>query len=327
LQNGETVYADIYPDPNEFQVLTEGGSFIFFTVFFEVYSGICLLLSLYKIQGFIAVYGIQMSVPQSVLCIEIFASIERMIYMIDPVFSNGIYPWRVENVFVTLSLPFSLASTLLIAFYWEEVMHSTRLSAIPSLKKFRWPAGICLFILYALELSSSLSRAYYVNLASLNVISAIIYVVVTVAVSIFFFICGHRILKVLRNKQLEKNKLSTRKNNLKRVTVLLVISGVAMILLSIFTLLYAIPPTTAGSLFFVFFMIYFSLISISFTQIMVLNRPAESGTSSGSKSSNSNKSDNPSDQVVDGTSKTTSAPKSSSNTSGSSDASGTDLPV
>jgi len=82
-------------------------------------------------------------------------------------------------------------------------------------------------------------------------------------------------------------KLNTRKSNLKKVTTLVVISGVAMVILAISLLLYALPQATAAWTYFVFILIYSSLLTVSLTQILVFHRPdIQFSTDSNSGSNN-----------------------------------------
>jgi len=77
-----------------------------------------------------------------------------------------------------------------------------------------YPRLWCMYvfaILFILELSSSLSRAYYASIASLVVINVLVYVVVTLIIAIFFFWCGARILRILARKSLEKNESELKK--------------------------------------------------------------------------------------------------------------------
>ncbi len=128
-------------DPNP---LASNADWITYTVILEVAGGVCIFLAVYKLYGFIHILGLQFSIPQITLAIELLANlgttscrylighrfnyltlVERFIYNIDPApIDRAIYTFPATTVMITFSYPYSLIGALLIAFYWQETIYS-----------------------------------------------------------------------------------------------------------------------------------------------------------------------------------------------------------
>jgi len=176
-------------------------------------------------------------------------------------------------------------------------MKRSQVSAIPSLNKFKIPAILIILLIFALVFTDSISRAAFVNFPYLPIFVGFLYAILYAAIAIFFMIAGYRILKALgganRNSHQPESKdekgVTKRKNNLKRVSSLIVLCAASMLASALFFVAYGLfTDQSANGDYALWWLIFSSEIGVSLTLILVFKRPVRdrstgSGSSTGSK--------------------------------------------
>jgi len=158
-----------------------------------------LVISIYKLRLFAAVYGIELSVTQVCLGLEIVACLIRIVFLADPIAYYGILTVHVSSDLISLSSPFSLCGVLLIAIYWGNILDKVgsysrasrwlqdRLKVYLIISGFIF--GIMLLLVFY-DLAQPVQGS-----ASVGVV--VIMAIVFVAVAFYFIINGVRVYKVM----------------------------------------------------------------------------------------------------------------------------------
>jgi len=267
-----------------------GPTGITFQIIFCLYSAANAVMACYKLRKFIVAFGFNLSVPISCLLLELIASLERLFYTIDPLGFRGYYGRVVSQVFLSLGTPFTLSSTLLVTFYWQEVL--TRWSAAPAssmrnVNKMKIPFIITSFIIFATELGGSLGRSYGDGFDTIFLVNGVSMAIVCLGTSIFFIVVGIKVLRTVNQVS------STRTKGVSRITKLLMVSGGSLIGFVVGIACVVLPSSwyTVGGTLASFSIAYFFINTASLSQIMAFEAPAVSKTPS-DKHQNSNSNTN-----------------------------------
>jgi hypothetical protein len=82
----------------------------------------------------------------------------RLLFAIDP-FAQWFFPTVLSHVFLTCSFPLSISATILLTFSWHELVTFNSVEVSSVLGKGKYPAIICIAILFVFETISSSLRA------------------------------------------------------------------------------------------------------------------------------------------------------------------------
>ena len=116
---------------------------------------------------------------------------------------------------------------------------------MPKLEKMKIPFTIIFIVLLLLEVGTWIPRALYLNTEAVTTLivgmlmwsneihKLVIFVVILLGASIFYFIQASKILRVFKRSTSQKD--STRSRNLKRVTTMIILLGVLYITCAILT--------------------------------------------------------------------------------------------
>ena len=185
--------------------MIESGAPLGLEIVFQIFGGVTVLFASWKLFGYIRVHGIEPSAPQICLALEIIGSIgtirfsqankfflERIIYMVDPVWIEGIYDNSTGFALLALTYMFSLMTTLLLGLYWRKSLSS--LSKENMFTRVRKPLAIGFAFIIVTSILYILGSVF---------ISAVIFFIIynfiiTPIILIFFLVSGFRILVVLR---------------------------------------------------------------------------------------------------------------------------------
>jgi len=233
-----TVEVMVTPDANPLESLV---MWIPYTVILEIFCVISLVLACKKLYLFIAALGVEFSIPQVALSLDIFATLERMFFNLDPgPIGWGLYNYPAETVLYTFSYPYTLIGALLLAFYWQETIVQTTKGAgskvVAFLTKMKVPFIVLAVLFILFEHIASTLRAVYItsNLDPTGITIFVVYMVMGFGCSIFFMINGVRILRFLRKtfNAIQSNNADAKKAALRRMTVCIGISGLGLFIAS-----------------------------------------------------------------------------------------------
>jgi len=161
-----------------------------------------------------------------------------------------------------------------------------------SLVKMKWPFIVSSTILMILELSDSILRGaaqgsliYFPGYNTLNILTVIVYSIITLILSIFFFHYGRKVMMILKKTQ---TKSQQKKSSFTKITIYVISCGVCMIVWLVTLFLFIFTGAETWGEYTRQFINNASLYGISLTQILVYSPPvveADSGDSGGKKKS------------------------------------------
>jgi len=189
--------------------------------------------------------------------------------LVDPTGANRFWiPWSVKTGMITCNYPFTISSTLLIAFYWQELLSFSRMtsSLIPSLKVLRVPCGIIIFVMFALEITASVLRGVWIGATAMYILVGVVYTIISLVTAIFFIITGVRMVRILKIFSGKTNKVHT------KLVVLIMATGSSLLWWFCFAVLI---PTPVFNIPIGYVLIqtlsYVGLYGITFTHILVFS--------------------------------------------------------
>lgn len=190
-------------------------------------SGFVLIAAAYKLTLMIWVLGPQISIGQCVLSFVILAMLIRFIWnIVDPFGAYSIAAWAWTALGLSLSFPFVIGSTLLIALYWHEMITKTGKKVNIFLKRMLIPFLIFIFLLICFEFGTALSRGLRYYSLPLMYANAAVYVVVVIAVFIFFLVSKIRLSQLFGRV---KSSHLRRRRRLGRANI--IIAGITFVLI------------------------------------------------------------------------------------------------
>jgi hypothetical protein len=112
--------------------------------------------SFYKLVMFVKIQGFVFNVPQVCLALEIIANLWRLLYTaVDPLSCYFVFGYTVGSFIDTVSVPYGVATFVLISFYWHEMLGST-VKINPFLRKLLIPFFVITLALIAADLIISI---------------------------------------------------------------------------------------------------------------------------------------------------------------------------
>jgi len=272
-------FINIVPGVNPYGNLVKTGAWSAFGIILQILCVCCTVIGSIKVVQFIRVFGFQLSISQICLLFEIIGSIERFVYLIDPVYTRRIFSFPLGSILVSLSFPLSLASNLMITFYWQEILtfHKFEYITIPKLHRLKWPFVIIVIIMFGLEIGEEIARATFQSGSVSILFNVIAYAIISFAIGLFFIITGIRILRRLR--QSTKQTRAFKKIN--RVSLLMLFCGMFVISFIISLPFIATASSAVGS-YVAWWITYGSVQMVCLTQILVFEVPNTTGSSSDS---------------------------------------------
>jgi hypothetical protein len=190
---------------------------------------VTLVLGVWKLYLFIKEQGVVVNVTPIVLTIEIISSVckklesetfinrkVRFLLFISPPVS-GFYTWPFTNSIYSLTWPLSFVASLMLAFYWSEMLQRTegktglKAKVMSNLKRMKIPFMIIAFVVLGIEFSTNLVRFAKIDFSSRNclrtgrfvsqigflVINTAINLIVSLGVALYYIINGCRLLRFL----------------------------------------------------------------------------------------------------------------------------------
>lgn len=89
---------------------------------------------------------------------------------------------------------------------------------MPSLHRFKYPSIFIIVFLFFITLLDSISRACYAGIPRLNIITPVIFLLLSAAVAVVYIVAGIRLLRKVTFSG-SQSGVSQRKQNLRRVTL------------------------------------------------------------------------------------------------------------
>lgn len=112
----------------------------------------------------------QRSIVSLCLCLEIVAHVVRLLFGMDPLAPWKLWPYPVETMFYTISIPISLMSMVLLTLYWQDLVDFSSLEISSVLSRSKGPAIIIAIVAVGMEVASVSVRATDVNFSGGSVV-------------------------------------------------------------------------------------------------------------------------------------------------------------
>jgi hypothetical protein len=260
-------------DTNEWTLMFDSDVLIIWST---VYSGLALFcagFASYKLFWFVKAQGIHLTVPQVCLTIEIVANLVRAMYcFVDPIFGRRIFTRIPGFLFLILTIPVFVTTTLLLIYYWREIMSLKGVKVITFLDKFRIPCIIVVAILFAAEILWALLRALEFDPTILFYFITAIYFVASFFALYVVFISGSQLLWKYRKSEDQTNIFLLRAL---KTTFFLMLSSIGILAILAFMIVMAVSPWfyTPWGWFTVWFVTYGALFEVSLMQIFAFQTP------------------------------------------------------
>jgi hypothetical protein len=217
-------------------------------VVFTILSATVSVIALAHLIAYVKIYGPLVSVPQVCLAIATVANIFRTIYnALDPVYLGVAFTGPGAHMTSTISIPANIIMTLLIAFYWAELLDSSKVKVTAFLSKMKIPFILISIVVTVFEIASSGARAALLpNVDFIATITVILYLIITVAMTIFFIITGTRVLLYIRSSSAmvslrEKDKAAS--TRLIKKAAILMVTACVFNIVWVIGLLFAAAPS------------------------------------------------------------------------------------
>jgi hypothetical protein len=218
---------------NPWMEIQRSGYFWFLCVSLVFVSAAIVILGIGRLLQFRTALGKwEVNVINAVILLETVGACLRFIYwVVDPLGSRGVWPDQARDIWHTISMPLSVAATLLLTVYWHETVGRSSLKFSFSIEKLKIPAYVLVAIVFLVEIV--FDTLVLTAVSNLPTIGASIYLIVALGLSIFFIVTSLRVLvqiwKIFRTPSGSQGKLTRRVAALVPVAVKLLITAVSWI--------------------------------------------------------------------------------------------------
>lgn len=210
-ENGETVRVIMTDNKSKWIKFTDGPIFITWltvVIFLQVF---CFCWAGFKLYFFLKANFHVFALPPACLALEMISAFFRAIAGIDFLYHDQRFTYTTINFLTSINLPFTIATTLLITFYWVQITQNvTTRTAGAKLNKLKYPFIITTAFVFVAELVIDTIVSLNIDEGIALAIKAIIYLLIQAGVSLFFIIAGSILLR-----QLSKGRAKSRKITIK----------------------------------------------------------------------------------------------------------------
>lgn len=234
VENGEAMYVSMKygDDVNKWYDAFRHGAMIWYSVSLGLLTFINMVLSGWRLFNYVKKYGFVLSLAQTILSMILISNTLKFIVVtIDPIYSRGIFGYMASSILQTFTFPISSLTTLLITFYWHEVMTLTSSKVYINIRKKIFVIPLIVFAvgIFLLELGSSIARGLHYNVIKLGNASSGLFISLLVIINVYCIIIGSKIIRRLERSagMVQKNQ---RRNKLINVTKGVMLGSVSTML-------------------------------------------------------------------------------------------------
>lgn len=275
LQDNTELIVELLPDPNPWKKVNENRFQMGANIFLSLFELAIISIALFRLYQFWSYEGIRPSIAQICLSLELTATLLRLGYtFVDPFWTYRMMHNTASSFLVTIHIPFSLSSAILLSFFWAESLTKTSVKATPFISQYKRTAIIVCAALFVGEIACYILRILVASskmAISPNTVAAIFYLVVSLIVTGCYIACAISILRRI-------GRASAKHNVIRRMTVRFVASTTGYIIL-LFVDFYSIFRLNwAWSFKIVFNMVFLCFNIAALLQVMGF-KPIESSRS------------------------------------------------
>lgn len=145
----------------------------------------------------------------------------------------------------TITIPCNIIITLLVAFYWAELLDKTTMRVTNFLSKMKLPFILLSILAGTVELVSSALRASPITGFGLfTIIAAVIYIVTVLGMTIFFSITGAKVLRYIKQSS---NVANLREEDREASKALVRKAAILLLAACVFNLIWIVALIMAGT--------------------------------------------------------------------------------
>lgn len=255
---------------NQWRDLFEGVGMLVGQIIMSAATLFAVILAAYKLHLY-RIYGetgLRWNVSQVTLWLEIISNSLRFLHVaVDPLGCRKVLTYFGHNSLERMSLPFTLAASLLIVFFWYELMKKPTGKIHSFLYKLKIPFYILIGVLLALQaITVSVAVTTWTSF-QMDLLIIILYVILTSFIMVFYLITGVRLLKHLKPNE---NKVDVNNNSkhLLQTTRLLLGSAGCLFAFVVIEIVHVSMDLSAEEYVLFFFLYYGALTAASITQIL-----------------------------------------------------------
>lgn len=237
LINQTNVKADILPDENPFDGPVQSPFWIFYSILVGSANLFVLGISLHHIVLYLYTKKFMLLGLSTYSLLGIAAGL-RLVVMLDPTGGRFILPSSLRGVLFGLPLAFNVTATITVALYWVEVFSKKNISAkFNPLKKYKWPYGIVISIVFILTILYVAFVALLIESIPLLVASGAVNTIVNISIFVFFCYACHLIHRELKRDL----KFKESRSLLRKLFVLGIVQCVCLMIYFILGATFATP--------------------------------------------------------------------------------------
>jgi hypothetical protein len=234
----------IRPLPNLFKRAADSPFQLILAIILSLWQIFIITFGLFRIYQLCIISQIPFHTSGPICCLlEAIGAAIRLAYTCtDPFWAWRILPDSGSQMLITLSFPFSLTAGILLTFWWAEMLRKTKLKVTPFVSSYRNTAIFVIVLLFAIELICSSLRAFGQKLpaaSSIAQISALVYCVVALTLTICYVACAYGIFQKL-NQLPGNTSASTKNRNMHLFAIRVIMSAAGYIIFVCATIGFAI---------------------------------------------------------------------------------------
>ena len=198
-----------------------------------------ILLALYKMYLFYRAMNNSWAnkLVHAVMILNICAALARMIKWVDPISTRRVWRWGDTSFWATTSYPFTIASMLLLSFYWMQQIEMRGGGEVRLFLTSRWKylAYSIIAVVFALEMATAIMRLILFEDPIFAILTGMGAFLITMIVAGYFLYSAVKIIRVF------KNSGSSGKTNTRRISYLIIGCACVMIITAVVSLGIATP--------------------------------------------------------------------------------------
>lgn len=183
-------------------------------LYMQIIGVATILLAVYKIYLFYKASNNswENKLVNTIMVLNICAAFVRMVKWWDPISTRGMWRWGDSSFWATTSYPFTIASMLMLSFYWMQLINMKGGGEVRLFLTSGWKylAYFITVVVFLLEMATAIMRLILFEDPILAILTGMGSFLITMIVSVYFLYSATKIIHMFKNSGSSK-KIRTRK--------------------------------------------------------------------------------------------------------------------
>eukprot|EP00029_Vermamoeba_vermiformis_P002715 TRINITY_DN13087_c0_g1_i1.p1 TRINITY_DN13087_c0_g1~~TRINITY_DN13087_c0_g1_i1.p1 ORF type:complete len:431 (-),score=37.06 TRINITY_DN13087_c0_g1_i1:79-1371(-) len=203
---------EIQFEQNQWQPVFESGWLYVVQITLGLFEIANIVLGIIRLRAFVhRDEGIAFNIPQVSLVIDLAANLLRLSYAPDIGGMRRLYNRNANIVMLLISVPFTLTPSLMITFFWHEILASNKIDVNSGIKKLKIPFIVTSVCLFVLEIIVNILRCLPLGLTNIMLyVDSIIYTIVGLSIGVFYVVTAVRVIRRVKNSERLKDRYTAR---------------------------------------------------------------------------------------------------------------------